>query len=647
MCGIAGFFLNASSRIDGPSTLREMTNRLVHRGPDGSGAHFDAGGAVGLGHRRLAILDLSAAGHQPMVSSSERYVITYNGEIYNFRPLRNELEQAGCSFRGHSDTEVFLAAIDTWGVEGAIGRISGMFAFALWDREERSLWLSRDRVGKKPLYYGWVGGSLIFGSELAALRSYPGFRREIDRGSLALYMRHNYVPAPHSIFTGVKKVQPGTLLRFALTGGSPKQQSEKQYWSAREVFAAGWRAPFDGTADEAAEALDRTLRLAVSDRMIADVPLGAFLSGGIDSSAVVALMQAQSARPIRTFSIGFHEPEYNEANHAAAVAKHLGTEHTEVYVEPADALAVVPNLPTIFDEPFSDSSQIPTFLVSKIARQHVIVALSGDGGDELFCGYPRYRKWRRIWTAVRWMPAPVRKIMATALGGIGVAGWDRLLAPLNWATRGRKFSPGDKLHKLSEILDAPSPELVYRRIVSHWMRPGEVVLGGVEYQTPLSRMDGPTGLDEFTDYLMLLDVLTYLPDDILVKVDRASMAVSLEARAPLLDHRVIELAAKIPLSMKMRAGEDKWILRQVLSRYVPSQLFDRPKMGFGIPIDTWLRGPLREWAEALLEPSALRNDGYFDVEYVRRMWRQFADDGHPWHYLIWDVLMFQAWLRAA
>jgi asparagine synthase (glutamine-hydrolysing) len=648
MCGIAGFVLANTARIDPDSVLRSMTDQLVHRGPDGWDSVLEAGGAVGLGHRRLAIVDLSEAGRQPMLSHSGRYVITYNGEVYNFQELRRELENAGARFRGHSDTEVLLAAIDAWGVAASLRRCAGMFAFALWDRRERELWLVRDRLGKKPLYVGTVNGSLVFGSELKAICAFPGFDRELDRGSLALLMRHNYIPAPHSIYQSVGKLEPGTFRRVRIRAGRPETFHEERYWSARAVFDISRRQIFGGTPDEAVGALDSLLRKAVAERMVSDVPLGAFLSGGIDSSTIASLMQAQSSRPVQTFSIGFQEADYNEAPHAKEVARHLGTDHTEVYLTAADAMAVIPLLPTIYDEPFSDSSQIPTFLVSKIARQKVKVSLSGDGGDELFCGYPRYRKWREIWRTMARLPGPLRRLVARTIMSLSIGTWDRVLGSavrLRHHPHGPAISPGDKLHKLAEILGATTPEAVYRRMVSHWMQPEDLVLGAVEPLTPLSQVMGPRTVDGFTDHMMLVDILTYLPDDILVKVDRASMAVSLEARSPLLDHRVVELAASLPLSLKLRDGTDKWVLRQVLARYAPARLFERPKMGFGVPIDSWLRGPLRPWAEDLLDERKLRQDGLLNPEIVRAKWREFIDKAYPWHYPLWDVLMFQAWLR--
>ena len=647
MCGIAGFILGPRARLDSALTLQRMNDVLAHRGPDGSGTWLDLDGVVGLGHRRLAIVDLSEAGRQPMVSASGRYVITFNGEVYNFPRLRAELESTGTQFRGHSDTEVMLAAVEAWGVERAVPRFEGMFAFALWDRRERELWLARDRLGKKPLYVGWAEGSLLFGSELKALRQFPSFDARLDRDALTLLLRHNYIPAPWSVYASVGKLPPGHLRRLRLGADGAALVGDVAYWSAAEAFARGQGARFQGTPQEAVEDLDRLLRASVLDRMVADVPLGAFLSGGIDSSTVVALMQAQSNRPIRTFSVGFQEAAFDEAPHAARVAAHLGTDHTEVYVSPDDALSVVPDLPTMFDEPFSDSSQIPTYLVSRIARRHVTVALSGDGGDELFCGYPRYHKWRQVWSVIGSLPWPLRRALAGSMRWPGIAAWDRLLVtPWRLLRPGsRPRSPGELIHKLAEVLTSRTPDVVYRRIVSHWNEPESLVIGAREPPTFLVAPDAPRTLDAFTEHMMLTDILTYLPGDILTKVDRASMAVSLEARCPLLDHRVVEWSAALPLDLKLREGQDKWILRQVLYRYAPPALFSRPKMGFGVPIGPWLKGPLRDWAEDLLSEHRLRSDGVFEPAPIRRMWEQFLRQPVSSPYLLWDVLMFQSWLK--
>lgn len=643
MCGFVGFLQRGGGvPADSMAPLVErMAATLTHRGPDDGGSWVDVRHGVALGHRRLSILDLSAEGHQPMLSPSGRYVIAYNGEIYNFEDLRRELN--GVTWRGHSDTEVMLAAFERWGVGGALRRFNGMFALALWDRATQTLHLARDRLGEKPLYYGWCGKTLLFASELKALRLHPAWRGEIDRDALAAYLRHNYVPAPHSIYRGISKLPPAHSVEITLEGETPPPVS---YWSLRESAEAGVARPMQGSEQALADELDLLLRDAVKIRTVADVPVGVFLSGGIDSSTVVALMQAQSKDPVKTFSIGFAEEGYNEAVHAKAVAAHLGTDHTELYVTPQEALAVIPSLPDIYDEPFSDSSQIPTLLVSKLARSKVTVTLSGDGGDELFCGYVRYFWGRSIWGKLDRCPYRLRQLAAGALRTLSGDAWKTLLGGatrLLPAIRGTEITPA-RLQKLADLLAMQSPEKFYHALVSHWDRPESVVLRSREASTALSDPSQWAGLDDFTLRMMYLDALTYLPDDILVKVDRASMAVGLEARVPLLDHRVVEYAWRLPLSMKLRAGQGKWLLRQVLYRYVPQALIDRPKMGFGVPIDDWLRGPLRDWAEALLSPRRLTEDGYFDAAPIRHKWKEHQEGVRNWHYWLWDILMFQAWL---
>ncbi|HEY9829311.1 MAG TPA: asparagine synthase (glutamine-hydrolyzing), partial [Stenomitos sp.] len=645
MCGIVGFWDNSQQlNTDQLAPMvQRMSDTLLHRGPDDGGIWVDAEAGIALGHRRLAIVDLSPEGHQPMVSADGRYVIVFNGEIYNFLELRRQLEQLGHRFRGHSDTEVMLAACSQWGLDAAVKSFNGMFAFALWDRKERVLHLGRDRLGEKPLYYSWLGQTFLFASELKALRAYPNFNPEINRDALALYLRHNYIPAPYSIYQDVYKLPPACILTVQL-GGSTTQPIP--YWSAQSIAEAGIAQPFTGSETDAIAQLDALLRDAVNLRMVADVPLGAFLSGGIDSSTVVALMQAQSNQPVKTFSIGFYEDSYNEAKYAKAVAQHLGTDHTELYITPAEAIAVIPKLPTLYDEPFADSSQIPTFLVAQLARQHVTVSLSGDAGDELFAGYNRYFWGRRIWQQIGWIPYPLRNAAASALTMRSPQAWNQTFTSLQplLPTTFKQQNPGDKLHKLAEVLAVESPETMYKGLVSHWKEPEAIVLGSSEPLTALTNPQGWANLPDFTQRMMYLDTVSYLPDDILVKVDRATMGVSLEARVPLLDHRVMELAWQIPLGMKIRNGQGKWLLRQVLYKYVPPSLIERPKMGFGVPIDAWLRDKLRDWAEDLLDERRLRQEGFFNPQPIRQKWAEHLAGDRNWQYYLWDVLMFQAWL---
>jgi len=624
--------------------VQRMARTLHHRGPDDAGQWSDPAVGIALGFRRLSILDLSPTGHQPMSSGDGRYVVVYNGEIYNFQDLRAELEQRGVAFRGTSDTEVFLEACSCWGPEATIPRLWGMFAIALWDRKERTLLLARDRLGKKPLYYWQDGNTFLFGSELKALRAHPSFSAEIDRDALAAYLRFGYVPMPLCIYRNAHKLPQGCMA-VVRAGQAPEI---RPYWEARQVARDGLARRFDLSDVEATDQLDTLLRDAVARRMIADVPLGAMLSGGFDSSTVVALMQAQSTRPVRTFTIGFHEAAYNEAKAAKEVARHLGTDHTELYVTPKEAQDVIPRLPTLYDEPFADSSQIPTFLVSALARQHVTVALSGDGGDELFGGYTRYQWADGIWRRARWIPARVRGWTARAIRAWSPQRWDSLYDAVEWLVprRVRQTMPGDKAHKLAELLTADQPDALYHRLVSLWKSPCDLVVGG---QEPASVLLDPAVRElapDFTERMMLFDLVTYLPDDILVKVDRASMGVSLEARCPLLDHRVVEWVWRLPLHFKRRDGQGKWLLRQVLSRYVPAELVERPKMGFGVPIDAWLRGPLREWAEELLDERRMREQGLLRPEPIRAAWAEHLSGRRNEQYRLWAVLMLQAWLRA-
>jgi asparagine synthase (glutamine-hydrolysing) len=648
VCGIAGFFSRKHTSEDSKNVLTRMTDSIIHRGPDDAGHWFDPEAGIALGHRRLSILDLSPAGHQPMQSTSNRYVIVFNGEIYNFQQIRKELEEKACgvrvSWRGHSDTEVVLAAFEAWGVEEAVKRFIGMFAIAIWDNQERLLHLMRDRIGEKPLYYGWLGETFLFGSELKALRAHPAWRAEINRDALALFLRHNYIPAPYTIYSGIRKLIPGTILTLRTAHDQPGHMPVPvPYWSFTQVVDDGLAMPFRGTEQEAVNQLDSLLRDAISQQMVADVPLGAFLSGGVDSSTIVALMQAQSARPVRTFTIGFNEEAYNEAEYAKAVARHLGTEHTELYVTPRDALDVIPKLPALYDEPFSDSSQIPTLLVSELTRRHVTVSLSGDAGDELFCGYPRYFLGRSIWKKIGWMPRSMRSVLSMGCTALSPARWNAISSLLPQSPC--ILNPGDKIHKLAEIINVESPEVLYRRLISHWKDPASVVINSREPDTILTDSAAWPHLTNFIERMMFLDTRMYLPDDILVKVDRAAMGVSLETRVPFLDHRVVEFAWRLPLSMKIRNGQGKWILRQVLYKYVPKELIERPKMGFGVPIDSWLRGPLREWAETLLDERCLTREGFFNPAPVTEKWREHLSGSRNWQYYLWNILMFQAWLE--
>jgi asparagine synthase (glutamine-hydrolysing) len=642
MCGIVGLF--APQFTNQAGTVEAMSNSLFHRGPDSSGIWTSAAAGISLAHRRLSIVDPSDSGSQPMHSPCGRFNLVFNGEIYNHKQLRKLLESEGGAFewRSHSDTEVLLAGLRHWGVEGCLKRINGMFAFALWHAEENTLFLSRDRMGEKPLYYARIGHSFLFGSELKALATHPNWTGEIDRNALALYMRHGYVPAPWSIYKGVYKLLPAHYLVVREQGrfiGEPVC-----YWNLPEI-AAGGVSRDPRAAPILVDELDSILRDAIGLRMMADVPLGAFLSGGFDSTMVVAQMQVQSNRPVKTFSIGFTEDSFNEAHHAKAVASHFGTDHTELFVTPADAMAVIPRLPLMYDEPFADSSQIPTFLVSQLARQHVTVSLSGDGGDELFCGYNRYTLGYSLWNRIRLLPSSIRDLVAFAFNHAPASRLEQLqnLLPKRFRV---SYLP-DRLPKLAEVLKHKDGLAFYRSLVSQWQNPENLVIGSKEPQTMLNNPTVQSGLSDFRNQMMLLDMLTYLPDDILTKVDRASMAVSLEVRAPLLDHRLVEFALRLPIEYKVRNGHGKWLFKQVLDRYVARELMERPKMGFGVPIEHWLRGPLRTWVEDLLSENRLRVEGFFDPVPIRQMWQEHLSGKRRWHYQIWNVLMFQSWNQSS
>ena len=640
MCGIAGYWQKGV--LFDQSVITKMTEKMMHRGPDDAGFWLDEKAGLALGHRRLSILDLSPAGHQPMVSPCGRYSLTYNGEIYNHLEIRGLLETEGGQFnwRGHSDTETLLAALRHWGVEKTIGRLNGMFAFALWDRREQFLFLVRDRMGIKPLYYGHHNGVFLFGSELKALTAHPAWNGVVDRDALALYLRHNCVPTPWSIYRGIFKLPPAHFI--VVRDNDRTLSSPRCYWDLGRIAEQGAYQP-EKDGDVLTAELEELLKDAVKKRMIADVPLGTFLSGGLDSTTVTALMQAQSDKPVRTFSIGVQNGNIDEAQHAKAVARYLGTDHTELYVTPEEVLEVISQLPVIWDEPFSDSSQIPTFLVSKLARQHVTVSLSGDGGDELFSGYNRHIVGPGVWRKASRLPLQLRRVMSLGLGFLArhdVEGLRRYL-PQRMAVP----DLADRLEKLAGALKTSDRLAFYKDLVSHWKDPASLILGGTEPPTLLDNRNNMPRLPGLREEMMYLDQMTYLPDDILTKVDRASMAVSLEARVPLLDYRVVEFAWRVPTAYKYRGGKGKWLLRQVLYRYVPEKLIERPKQGFAIPLGEWLRGPLREWAEELLDERRLREEGFFDPVPIRTMWLEHVNGKRRWHNCLWDVLMFQAWLE--
>lgn len=648
MCGIAG--LLTLGRADS-AVVRRMTDPIAHRGPDDQGVWIDPNSGVGLGHRRLSIVDLSPLGHQPMESADGRWVISYNGEIYNHTALRAELEAAGqrCSWRGHSDTETLIACISAWGLERAVKRSVGMFAIALWDREDRVLYLARDRFGEKPLYYGWTAGDFVFASELKAIRAHPGFNNAISRAALGLFAERGYVPSPFSIYERLFKLEPGSILSVRspavtkpfssapMPGQNEDGISLHRYWSYRSVIRRGLANPIEDEC-EALERLEHALCQAIAAEAVADVPVGAFLSGGIDSSTVVALYQEYSSIPVRTFSIGFEESLFNEAEYAKKVARHLGTIHNERYVTIKETQDVIPLLPTLYDEPFGDSSQIPTYLVSQFAKEQVTVALSGDGGDELFAGYNRHFTAPILWQTVRKVPRPVRALVGPPLSRIPAALWN--------AVPGRRAPNfGAKMQKAFRVAaSAHSLDDVYRSFLDEWsFEPSPVLKAGSE-RSSLDLDVSPAAPDALR--MMYCDAVTYLPDDILCKVDRAAMAVSLETRVPFLDHRVAEIAAHIPFGMKVRGGKGKYILRQLLYRQGPQALFDRPKAGFAIPVGEWLKGPLRAWAEELLEPRRLIADGWFDVKAVQARWGMHLRGRRDSTQALWTILMFQSWLRS-
>ena len=645
MCGISGFLLRtAGSEKNLQNIVKAMTEQLHHRGPDGSGVWTHEPTGIALGHRRLAILDLTEAGAQPMTSSCGRFTLTYNGEVYNFRELGQELKSLGYRFRGHSDTEVVLTAIMHWGIEKTLPKLNGMFAFALWDQHTQSLTIVRDRVGKKPLYYGWNGDAFFFGSELKALRVFPGFDKEIDRNALGLLIQYSWIPSPYSIFRRVRKLLPGSFLTLT-SQDTFDQPTPTMYWSAREVNEYGDQHPYQGSFQDATHDLEHILKEAVLARMVADVDVGALLSGGIDSTTVVALMQAMSPRPVKTFSIGFHEPQFNEAHYALDIARHLNTDHTELYVSAKDSVKLIPELPSIYDEPFADPSQIPTFIVSKLAHQDVKVVLSGDGGDELFVGYKRYTKCLKKWKQLQRFPLVFRQYTAKAMNTLGRVSWN-LVDPRQGNCLSSVFpknSLGKKWEKIAKDWPATNPADLFSRMHARREHASELVIGAEPSSTILRNPESWANVSEPIQAMLFLDFAEYLTDDVLVKVDRASMAVSLEVRCPFLDVRVIDFAWSLPLSMRLNQEGGKRILRDVLGRYLPPKLTERPKMGFGIPLSDWLKTSLRDWAEDLLDEETLFQQGLFEPKAVRRIWNQHQAGWQNHDIMLWSMLMFQAW----
>jgi asparagine synthase (glutamine-hydrolysing) len=625
MCGIAGF-LQRTAEVDEPleRLAQTMADTLTHRGPDDSGAWADSAAGIALGHRRLSIIDLSAAGHQPMLSANGRFVVSYNGEIYNHVDLRKELESQGAAFRGHSDTEVIVEGFAQWGIPETLSRLIGMFALAVWDRETRSLTLIRDRLGIKPLYWGQFGGTFVFGSELRAIRAHPRATTSINRAAVVDLVRHGYVTGGHSIYKEVQRVPPGSMLTITAEGTS----TASRYWTVQPT------APDSDEAPEAVrERIEALLSDAVKRRMVADVPLGAFLSGGVDSSAITALMQSQSSRPIKTFTVGFGQQDYDEAAHAREVSSRLGTDHTEIRFDADEGAALIPRLPEMYDEPFADSSQIPTFLVSQVARRDVTVALSGDGGDEVFAGYTRHQLASR-WSRISSMPSPLRRALGGALRSVSPTALDRLMQVL--PSNRRPPQAGMRLHKLGAVLGASSLQSVYDNLTSY----GDHFV--LDADSPRARADERVTGDPVL-WMQTRDLNGYLPDDVLTKVDRASMAVGLEVRVPILDHRVVEALWALPSNLKIRDGTSKWLLREILYRHVPRELFDRPKQGFAVPVTRWLRGPLRDWAETQLSADRLKREGIFDATTVQKLWSAHLAGRVDHSGALWATLMFQAW----
>ncbi len=645
MCGFAGF-LSANASQFSENVLKNMAQAIRSRGPDNQDYFLDNQHGLGLAHCRLSIVDLSSAGSQPMLSASKRYLIVFNGEIYNHHVLRQQLHQQNpiITWNGHSDTETLLTGFEYWGIRQTLEKSTGMFAFAVWDYQEKQLTLGRDRFGEKPLYYGWQRNTFLFGSELKALKAHPDFNADIDRDALGLFLRHNYIPAPYSIYKNINKLLPGCILTLNF---QQRQPCIENYWSTKLVIERQICRPYKGSYDEAVKQLEQLINQSIHQQMIADVPVGAFLSGGVDSSTVVALMQAQSSRPIKTFTIGFYEKGYNEADYAAQVAQHLGTDHTELYLTGKQAQDIIPLLPEIYCEPFADSSQIPTFLVSRLAREHVTVSLSGDAGDELFAGYGRYALTEKIWRQIANKPALLRHLLASGITTISPESWRLLLSPIKHFLPAKLANAniGDKLHKGAAILNSDDVGSLYHKLTSYWQSTEAIVLGSKPCMTPFNDPQLLIKTDNAQQLMMSIDMQCYLPDDILCKVDRAAMAVSLETRVPLLDHHIVEFAWSLPFSYKTHNGQIKSPLKDILFRYVPQKLIDRPKMGFGIPLEQWLRSDMRDWAESLLNEQKLKQQGYFNPVNVKQKWQQHLSGDRNWASQLWSILMFQSWLE--
>ena len=637
MCGIAGYLGEVKHPID---CLTKMADAISHRGPDNMGVWSDHNPSIGFAHSRLSILDLSSAGNQPMHSSSGNYVIIFNGEIYNHKSLRSELELINQrNWLGHSDTETLLAAIEEWGLKKTLVKAKGMFAIALWDKSSNKLSLACDRIGEKPLYYGWVNDQFVFSSELKSIKVFPEFNNSIDRNSLALFLRFNSIPAPYSIYKDIFKLEPGQIVEI----NSQSRKLEKyKFWSLEEVYKNGSENKFRGSSVQAINQLENILSEAVSSQMQSDVPLGAFLSGGIDSSTIVALMQSYSNSQVNTFTIGFNSKEFDESKHAEMVANHLGTNHFNKFVTEKDALDVIPNLPDIYDEPFADSSQIPTYLVSKFAKEKVTVALSGDAGDELFGGYNRYIFSQKMFKNISKTPDSIKKLMSKIMFSLSEENWNFILGRL---MRNRYSNIGHKIHKTANIVSSKSIRDLHFKLISQIQNPSDWLKDSNEYKSVFNDNEDRFKEQDSVEIMMAYDLISYLPTDILTKVDRAAMSVSLETRVPFLDPDVIQFSASIPMEFKIRNGVTKWLLREVLYKHVPKDLIERPKMGFAVPLAEWLRGPLKDWAESLLDEKRLHQEGFFNVEFVRDKWSEHISGRRNWSHQLWNVLMFQAWLE--